>query len=136
MNIWDIIKNPVMIGLFVGVITYSYMKWKNNKDYKKTKKKKDINLLIPFTVFIVFWFISYAYFSSSDDDATESSLGGNNSVKELKQDLAKELAMEVPNPYKQLVRESDVSSDPQSFYMVSNGIQIPQKIPPILFDIN
>lgn len=137
MNIWNIIKNPVMIGLIAGIITYTYMKWRNDKDNAKNKdknkKKKDINLLIPLSVFIVFWFISYAYFSSSDADVAVTS-NGSESIKELKSDLAKELAMEPPVSYK-FSKETE-TSEPKSFFMVSNGVQIPTKLPDTLFEIH
>jgi hypothetical protein len=40
----DIIKNPVIIGLFAGTLTYVYLQYnaneKNEKNEKKLKKKK------------------------------------------------------------------------------------------------
>ena len=36
----DIIKNPVIIGLTFGVLTYVYMVWVENEKMKKNKKNK------------------------------------------------------------------------------------------------
>ena len=63
MNIWDIIQNPIIIGLFAGVVVYIYM-----KNEKKDQKNKNINLLIPLVVFIAFVFISHVYFECYDSN--------------------------------------------------------------------
>lgn len=69
MNIWDIIQNPILIGVFSGLSTYIYMyhqiKKENKKRAKLGKKKKEINLLIPFAILVISWFLSYAYFSNN-----------------------------------------------------------------------
>jgi hypothetical protein len=62
----DIVRNPVVIGLFVGTMTYAYLshsakdKNKNDKNYKKQK----INLMIPLVMALIGWFIAYAYFEN------------------------------------------------------------------------
>jgi heme/copper-type cytochrome/quinol oxidase subunit 2 len=81
MDITNIITNPIVIGLVAGLITWMYLKWRNDKKNKNKKKKEDVNLLIPFAVFIVFWFISYAYFSSCDDiSSTSKKQSPNNNI--------------------------------------------------------
>ena len=124
MNIWDIFQNPVMIGLFAGLLTYIYMKYRNKKDYKKNKKlnkkKKDINLLIPFAVFIVFWFISYAYLSSCDETIESS-------PNDTKTSLSKELFTEPSIPLTSKFNATD-GSDLSSVNLVSTGLQIPHKL--------
>jgi heme/copper-type cytochrome/quinol oxidase subunit 2 len=138
MNIWDIFQNPIMIGLFAGILTYIYMKWRNKKDQKKHKKnknknKKDINLLIPFAVFIVFWFISYAYLSSCDETIdTKSSTEVTESVS--KSLLAEpQLPLPLPSKFNGTADGSDLSS----VNLVSTGIQIPHKLqlPDTLFSM-
>lgn len=125
----DVVKNPIMIGLVAGMITYMYIKWRNEsmvkKNKNKKKKNKDVNLLIPLSVFILFWFISYAYFSSdSNNKSSESTF--------------------VPKKYK-LTRDAPEiklnspvisnTSDPASFNMVSNGVHIPNHLPDIMFEM-
>lgn len=133
MDIMDIIKNPVIIGLLAGMLTYMYMKWRNDSGAKKhkNKKSKDINLLIPLAVFIVFWFISYAYFSSNDDDT-------------LHKHSSKHIEPELPKKYKLTRDIIDVkidgpklsdTSEPASFNLVSNGVHIPNQLPDIMFEM-
>jgi D-alanyl-lipoteichoic acid acyltransferase DltB (MBOAT superfamily) len=126
MDITDIITNPVIIGLLAGLITYMYMRWRNDSN-KNKKKKKNINLLIPFAVFVVFWFISYAYFSSSDEEIHENIINKKN-------DKMNNLNIKIkPTNH---VTISD-TSEPVSFNLVSksNGVHIPDNLPDILFEM-
>ena len=70
----DIIKNPVIIGLFFATVTYVYL-YRSVNDKKKSKKhhkKEEINLLIPLIVGLIVWFMSFAYFQN---DNTEGMTG-------------------------------------------------------------
>jgi len=74
----EIVKNPIIIGLLAGTVTYMYMNWSiENSDYEKDEydivldesgkkqkvyKKPEVNLLIPLLVALIGWFITYAYF--------------------------------------------------------------------------
>ena len=135
MNFWDIVKNPIIIGLFAGVLTYVYMEWKNAKDYKKSKnknkKKKEVNLLIPLGVFIVFWFIAYAYLSS---DAGDTNVATVDAKEQIKRDLVRDLNAEQMPKYK-FKKDGSDTSEPLSFNLVSGGIQIPTTLPDILFEV-
>lgn len=131
MELIDIVKNPVIIGLIAGVFTYIYMKWKYNKKDKKNKKnknnknnkKKDVNLLIPLAIFILFWFISYAYFSSSDAEKSYD-IDKIQNAKDIKIEVAKTKL------------DSHSSNDePLSFKLVSNGVYIPSQLPEIMFEM-
>lgn len=68
MDILDVIKNPAIIGIVAGVITYIYLTWRNNVDNKKrpADKQKEVNLLIPLVVLIIVWFVAYAYFQNEN----------------------------------------------------------------------
>ena len=135
MNFWDIVKNPVIIGLFAGVLTYVYMEWKNTKDYKKNKnknkKKKEVNLLIPLGVAIVFWFIAYAYLTSDGGDASVATVDAK---EQIKRDLVRDLNAEQIPKYK-FKKDGSDTSEPLSFNLVSGGIQIPDRLPDILFEV-
>ena len=141
MDVMDIIKNPVVIGLLAGLITYMYMRWKNDsdKDNKDKKKKKDINLLIPFSVFIVFWFISYAiYFSNEEESEKPEAVIAQAVIEQTgapnKINLTKNNDINIKiKPTKVNTSET---SDPVSFNMVSNGVHIPTSLPNILFEMN
>ena len=127
MDVSEIITNPIVIGLVAGLITYIYMKWKNEKDKGKKDKKKntDVNLLIPASVFVVFWFISYAYFSSDDVSSKNST-----SVKE-----SEKINVKIkPTKSAEL---SSASNELASFEVISksNGVHIPNELPDIFFEI-
>jgi D-alanyl-lipoteichoic acid acyltransferase DltB (MBOAT superfamily) len=135
MDITDIITNPIVIGLLAGLITYIYMRWRNNKN-KDKKKRKDINLLIPFSVFVVFWFISYAYFSSLDEDATKSTPANNIiNVPENTNNVSIKIK---PSQNLNTNQKLSDTSEPVSFNLVSksNGVHIPDNLPDILFEMN
>ncbi len=64
-EIKNIILNPVTIGLFASLLTFLYMKYFNvDKEENKKNSNNEVNLLIPFAVFVFVWFISYAYMES------------------------------------------------------------------------
>jgi hypothetical protein len=133
MILLDIIKNPVIIGLFAGGLTYVYMKWKNDADHKKSKNKnkpkKDVNLIIPLAVFLVFWFVSYIYFSASDDKTATNSKTDSSVVDITKNDLAVE-----PLTYK-FVKESDNNDQKSYMLMGGGGISIPSNFHETLFEL-
>ena len=54
-----ILKNPIVIGLVAGVITYLYMYWEEDKKRKKNPKAKHrpINIVTPGVVSVITWFI-------------------------------------------------------------------------------
>ena len=75
----DIIKNPIVIAILAGAITYAYLTWnvEEKKDKKKGKQeKKEINLLIPLVVAVIAWFLAYAYFEYSVDPPQNPQIGG------------------------------------------------------------
>lgn len=69
----DIIKNPVIIGLTVGIIVYLYLKWDASKRKEDKNKRKDSNLLIPLFVGTASWFIAHNYFDKYNFDETINS---------------------------------------------------------------
>jgi len=115
----DIIKNPIIIGFTTGFLTYLYLKWTNDKKYNKKKNnkyKKDVNLLIPLAVFIIVWFIAYAYFEYTAE--------------------YEDVSIVLPNEIEISKKELSETSDPMSFNLVSNGIAVPNKLPDIFFEMN
>ena len=61
----EVIKNPVIIGLTMGILVYIYMKWEQSRrlPYEKNKRR-DSNLLIPLGVGIACWFVAHNYFEN------------------------------------------------------------------------
>ena len=78
----DIIKNPVIIGLTVGVLVYLYFKWEASKIENKDKnKRKDSNLLIPLFVGIASWFIAHNYYEKYNfNKVISNNINNNNNV--------------------------------------------------------
>jgi hypothetical protein len=60
----EIIKNPVMIGLTIGVLVYIYLKWEQSQRPEEKNKRKDTNLLIPLGIGTACWFIAHNYFEN------------------------------------------------------------------------
>jgi hypothetical protein len=133
----DIIKNPVIIGLLAGVLTYAYLTWsleeKNKKKQKKGQKKEEINLIIPLVVSVIIWFIAYAYFEYSPERNTVA-----NNFLERGQPIR--MAMPLPLApqagYKFVGDAVSDSSDPKSFSLLANGgVTIPTKLPDVLLEL-
>lgn len=133
----DILKNPILIGVTAGAITYGYLTMtvneKNEKNKKKGKKveKETVNLLIPFVVGVIAWFVSYAYFEYSCE--TKS----NNTAQEIGMSQIPVLPIPLPpspkyNFIKDIISES---SDPQQFSLVNPGVTVPNKLPDVLMEM-
>lgn len=56
----DILKNPIVIGISCGVLSYIYLLYQKNKDDRNNPNS--VNLLIPLLITIIAWFISYSFF--------------------------------------------------------------------------
>ena len=61
----DIIKNPIVIALFAGTLTYIYMAWSIENKNKKQKDAlpKSVNLVVPLVVTVIVWILAYGYFN-------------------------------------------------------------------------
>lgn len=67
MNI-DILKNPIVIGVFVATSTYLYMWYSENKRMVKNPKtkKKPVNVITPLVIGVITWFIASSYLKNQD----------------------------------------------------------------------
>lgn len=137
----DILKNPIVIGLTAGALTYGYLTMgvnerneKNSKQKKRGKKteKESVNLLIPLVVGIIAWFLAYAYFEYSGDNSNTTYGETNNILKKVPP-----LPLPLPpspkyNFIKDVVSES---SEPRAYTLVTQGVNVPQNIPDVLMDM-
>ena len=64
----DILKNPIVIGIIAGVLSYLYFVWVDRNTDKKNKKKKDIGLFTPMVIAIVASVLSYSYLSNNSSE--------------------------------------------------------------------
>lgn len=113
----EIIKNPVILGLFAGVLTYGYLWWSNSDDKKKIKgkkQKKEISLIIPAIIMCIVWFLSYGYFEYGNDQSHEKSISGD--FKPIKGGVSS---------------QSSGNDDIRSFSLINKGLNIPSKLPDV-----
>jgi hypothetical protein len=141
----DIIKNPVIIGLFAGTLTYIYMTYniknETDEDNKKNKKKKNIvniNLLIPLVVAVIFWFITYAYFENKPTNLSLPINADTNTTFVTNGPIKHKLPLPII-PTKSYTFTKDVadsiSSDVKSFSLLTNGVNVPKNLPDIMIDM-
>ncbi len=135
----DILKNPIILALFAGAVTYAYLQLtlneQNKKRLKRGKKKIEINLMIPLVVTVIAWFISYAYFdyNPSTESVIEQDIKNYDMIdKTNKRPVPLPVAPE--KGYKFI---GDLSSDSstKSFSLLTNGITIPTKMPDVLLEM-
>jgi len=76
---FNLLKNPIIIGIFAAVLTYGYLYWDSEQKYKKNPKidKKKINIFTPGIVGIIVWFIMSSY---TDNKLNNSQSAGNKNI--------------------------------------------------------
>jgi heme/copper-type cytochrome/quinol oxidase subunit 2 len=137
-----IIKNPIIIGLVAGVITYAYLSWQAEKENKKKKHRKDkeeVNLLIPLVVSVIVWFIAYAYFEYTPEQPHV-----NNQTlppiinNDMTQFLGNAGKIPIPVPPSQGYKfTGDVlpeQNDPR-FSLLTTGVNVPKNIPDVWLEM-
>ena len=132
----DIIKNPVVVGVICGIITYVYMKYTsdkiNERRIKRMKKENinlkldKVNLLIPLAISIVGWFFATNYFEN--EEKTEQTI----IVSEVPQinDIGKlPQSGGIGELNKQMNNVIDsISDSARSYHLISRGLNIPNNI--------
>lgn len=65
MTDYEILKNPIVIGLLAAVLTYLYIWWEEKKRLEKNPKAKPVptNIITPLVVGVIGWFVASNYFS-------------------------------------------------------------------------
>jgi uncharacterized protein with PQ loop repeat len=62
------LKNPIVLGLIAGIITYGYLYYQADKKYKEEKgTKEQVNILIPCLIAIIVWFMASNYFDNDNN---------------------------------------------------------------------
>lgn len=137
-----IIKNPIIIGLVTGVITYAYLSWqadKENSKKKNRKNKEEVNLLIPLAVSIIVWFIAYAYFEhtpiSINNVPTVMNPMANNDMTQFLENTSKVPLPIAPSPgYKYTGDVLPEPTDPR-FSLLTTGVNVPKNIPDVWLEM-
>uniref|UniRef100_A0A6C0E8Z6 Uncharacterized protein n=1 Tax=viral metagenome TaxID=1070528 RepID=A0A6C0E8Z6_9ZZZZ len=120
----DVIRNPVILGLIAGVLTYLYIAWKDKKDRKKkknkNKKSKFTGLAIPGVVALIVWFVACGYFDYKKSN-------GHSDIRN---------ALEAPQGSYKLVRETGNLSGSASppYTLINSGVKIPTNLPDVLIE--
>jgi hypothetical protein len=129
----DIIKNPIIIGLTMGTLTYGYLLYTIPEKKKgKKKEKESVNLMIPLVMFIISWFIAYAYFeynNESQPDKLQLSVLPNIDNGLLP------IPLPVSPKYGFVKDVLSETSDPQPYSLIATGITIPTNLPDVLLDV-
>lgn len=135
---FDLLKNPIIIGIIASIITYVYMLWDNNRKYKKNPKvtKKPINIMTPIIVGLFVWFLAYGYFDMEttkieiENDIPEipeiGNLAGISSFKINKGSAKNEFGID----------NNDLSLSSESYELMDNtkGITVPSALPDVFIE--
>ena len=59
----NFLKNPIIIGIIAGVLTYGYMYWEADRKHKENPKvqKRSVGLITPAVVSVIVWFLASSY---------------------------------------------------------------------------
>lgn len=137
----DIVKNPIVIAILAGALTYAYLVWNAEEkiDKKKNKKtKKDINLYIPLIVAVIAWFLAYAYFEYSVNPTSGSNIMAGGDIIFDDQIVTKRKPMPLPKSHNighKFIGDivSDSSSTRSFSLLPTNGaVPIPKELPDVL----
>jgi hypothetical protein len=123
----NILKNPVVLAVLAGILTYLYM-WYSNRN-RKEKDKRDINLMYPLVVAIIVGVVSYLYFNYSNTST-------NISAEAVEQIVNDSTIVKPTNSYQ--FAKDITSESPVSFHLISKGINVPnqiQNIPDVFIDV-
>ena len=136
----DIIKNPVIIGLTMAVVTYLYLTWqkdkkdKKNKKHKTGKKEEDVNLLIPLVVGFITWFIVYGYFEYNQESKKHYT---HSSEQQITQNIVSNPIPLPPDANYRFTKDvaASSSSEPKSFSLITSGVTVPKNLPDVMIDM-
>lgn len=128
----DILKNPIVLGVLAGVVTYLYMMWCNNKKYEKNpNEKKEISLVTPAVVAVIVAVVAYGYFHSSGETTAPvpqhtTSPGQGAGIVQVTPGVAKGLGAGTEQRFNFV---QDVSPEsPALFHLISRGVNIPNNL--------
>jgi uncharacterized membrane protein len=130
----ELLKNPVLIGFFAGLLTYFYLVWEKKKEIERAKKskknkkvEKKVDLVIPGLVVLVVGFISYLYLNKHSNHSNQLNPLNPSHISEANINV---IDQNLPKTY-HLVSDSNVAEEfgnPQlSYTLITNnkGITLP-----------
>lgn len=139
----DMLKNPIVLALIAGILTYTVMWWmaqdkqnkkkrkgkKGKKDRKESGKMNETNILIAVAVTLATWFVASSYLD--DGSSLESQSNGTNSSG-LELNNVNQAGSDAPHNNINSVSSEDAT---RSYNYLNSGLGIPQrKLPSVLID--
>lgn len=139
-NIMDLsfLKNPILLAIIAGIITYIYMYYENEKKYKKNPKieKQQTGFIIPGVVAVLVWFIASRIFAKRNEinlnlevqnlgDTKMSMLNNNQNGGSYAHDAN----LINKNSLKKLIHSENLTNsfDSKTYHLVGkNAIKLPQ----------
>lgn len=125
----EIIKNPVIIGLTVGILTYIYLRWEQSKNPLEKNKRKDTNLLIPLGLGLGTWFISHNYFE--DYNFTDEHNGSNYVENIIDGGMPQKMQMEnalVGGDASLVNNINPIKNIQNSYHVLKRGVTVPKSM--------
>jgi len=139
----DIIKNPIIVGIIFGVITFMIIKWHNEKENKrrvrKNKKPKNekINILIPLAVAIVTGLFVWWYFKPINVNTTHAPIIPQPIQEHINKPISESKTIYTLSD-KQNQFQVKQQSPPGSvtYHVIGKGVNFPENIPDVFLDMD
>jgi hypothetical protein len=147
----DILRNPIIVGILVGVVVYFFLKYKNEKKIKKRKEKdknKNPPLAIPVIAAIVTGFLVWSFDGSKSNTPDKININkeikntepGDGILKDINvndiaggnSNIIKDIGTINPNA----VNIAQVSDKMESYQLIGKGIQVPTNLPDAFLDMD
>ena len=112
----DILKNPIIISVIVGTLTYYYLVW--NKSKKDEENKKPVGLFTPLVVTIITWLIVFGlqqYGLEALQPEEKISYGGGNDIFNTVDTVSS-------------LNPQNLSDSVNSFQLIGTSIGLPNKL--------
>ena len=130
----SIIKNPVVLGVLAGGITYIYLLWSKKKD---KKDKKEISLITPIIVAIAVCLVAYLYFSPSTVAVPVSASVSAPVIETSGPGLQGIAPVPISGTKYHFADPGQMkasSESPASFHLISKGVNIPNNVPEVFIE--
>jgi hypothetical protein len=127
----DICKNPIVIALLTGTLTWLYIWWSNEQKYKKDPEaKKSSGVLMPLIVTAITFILAYGY----------NEMTGVNSQMQTSAPLTdiNNISLADTRMYK-LAKDANAvmsSESAKEFHLIGKGLNIPNnlKLPDVFIE--
>lgn len=132
---FDLLKNPIIIGIIAAIVTYLYMSWDNDRKYKKNPKvtKKPINIMTPIIIGVFVWFLAYGYFDMETPQLAQD-------IPEIG-NMTKISSFRINNGSSNIannelgIDNNDLSLSSESYALMDNkGITVPPTLPDVFIE--